>query len=77
MENVNDEILSEMMVEHLSVPNEFFSLPPLYPEVEDALWEDPDKIIYVCIYWNFKGGYRTKIFFYKYIEISFLLCVYQ
>ena len=50
MENVNDEILSEMMVEHLSVPNEFFSLPPLYPEVEDALWEDPDKIIYVCIY---------------------------
>ena len=53
MENTNDEMLSEMMVEHLSVPNEFFLLPPLYPEVEDALWEDPvevNKIIYVCIY---------------------------
>ena len=55
MENINDEILSEMMVENLSVPDEFFNLPPLYPEVEDALWEDPvevNKIIYVCIYWK-------------------------
>ena len=53
MEKINDEILSEMMVEHLCVPNEFYALPPLYPEVEDALWEDPvevNKIIYVCIY---------------------------
>ena len=53
MENIDDEILSEMMVENLSVPNEFSLLPPLYPEVEDALWEDPvevNKIIYVCIY---------------------------
>ena len=55
MENINDEILSEMMVENLSVSDEFFNLPPLYPEVEDALWEDPvevNKIIYVCIYWK-------------------------
>ena len=53
MEKIDDEILAEMMVEHLCVPNEFFSLPPLYPEVEDALWEDPvevNKIIHVCIY---------------------------
>ena len=53
MESINDEMLSEMMVETLSVPNEFFSLPPLYPEVEDALWEDPvevNKIIYVCFF---------------------------
>ena len=55
MENTNDEILSEMMVENLCVPNEFYKLPPLYPEVEDALWEDPvevNKIIYVCICWK-------------------------
>ena len=53
MENINDEILAEMMIEHMNVANEFFSLPPLYPEVGDALWEDPvevNKIIYVCIY---------------------------
>ena len=53
MEEIADEIMSEMMIENQTVPNEFFSLPPLYPEVEDALWEDPvevNKIIYVCIY---------------------------
>ena len=62
MEKINDEILSEMIVEHLCVPNEFYPLPPLYPEVEDALWEDPvevnKKIIYVCFL--LKGVYRTK-----------------
>ena len=53
MEAIADEILSEMMVDQLNVPDEFFNLPPLYPEVEDALWEDPaevDKIIYVCFF---------------------------
>ena len=53
MEEIADEIMSEMMIENQTVPNEFFSLPPLYPEVEDALWEDPvevNKIIYVCVY---------------------------
>ena len=50
MEDIENEILSEMMIENLNVPNEFFPLPPLYSEVEDALWEDPvqvNKIIYV------------------------------
>ena len=54
MDAIADEILSEMMVEHLNVPNEFFPLPPLYPEVEDALLEDPvevNKIIYVCLFY--------------------------
>ena len=61
MENINDEILSEMMVEHLSVPNEFFLLPPLYPEVEDALWEDPVEVNknYLCVFFLLKGVYRT------------------
>ena len=65
MENINDEILSEMMVENLSVSDEFFNLPPLYPEVEDALWEDPvevNKIIYVCIYWKECIELKNKIF---------------
>ena len=44
MENINDENFSEMMVENLSVPNEFFPLPPLYPQVKDALWEEPVQV---------------------------------
>ena len=53
METIADEILSEMMIGNESVTDEFYPLPPLYPEIEDALWEDPvevNKIIYVCIY---------------------------
>ena len=44
MENIDDEILSEMMIENLNVPDEFFPLPPLFSEVEDALWEEPVQI---------------------------------
>ena len=44
METIADEIMAEMMIGNESVTDEFYPLPPLYPEIEDALWEDPVEV---------------------------------
>ena len=35
MENIDDEIMGAMMIDHLDLAKEFFPLPSLFPEVEN------------------------------------------
>ena len=44
MENISEEIVTKMMAEQMNLGDEFYPLPPLFPQVEDALMEEPAQV---------------------------------
>ena len=62
VENIDDEIMSEMMTENQDLGNEFFPLTTLFPDVDSHL-STAVQVNNVCIGAKIKNRQRLKIRF--------------